>query len=95
MVDQGSNGRLSFADAQRAARSLVEELSGRAPESVSGASRDEEGDWTVCVDVVELARIPPSTDVLATYEVVLDSDGELREMTRTRRYTRNQVSSED
>ena len=94
MPDERSNGRLSFADAVRTARELVEEMAGKQPESVSGANRAEDGGWTVAVDVVELSRIPPSTDVLATFEVTIDGDGELVEMARARRYTRNQADQE-
>jgi hypothetical protein len=63
---------------------------GRAPEAVSGLVRDEEG-WRVTVEVVELQRIPPSTDVLASYDVELDSDGNLAGYQRTRRYVRSQA----
>ena len=88
------NGRLSVADALRTARQLVEELAGKRAESVSGVYRAEGGGWTVAVDVVELSRIPPSTDVLATYEVTIDRDGELVELARARRYVRNQSDEE-
>ena len=65
------------------------ELTGRAPDSVTGARSLENGDgWSVLVDVVELDRIPASTSVLATYRVDLDSDGELTSYERLRRYTR-------
>lgn len=73
---------------------MVAEFAGRKPESVSGLNRDEDGHWTVCIDVVELARIPPSTDVLATLEVTLDDDLELVDLVRSRRFLRNQVSED-
>jgi len=41
--------------------------------------------------VVELDRIPSSTDVLASYEVGLDGDGRLVDYARTRRYTRSRA----
>ena len=40
---------------------------------------------------MELERIPPSTDVLASYEVALDGDGNLLGYERTRRYVRSQA----
>jgi hypothetical protein len=55
---------------------------------VSAVSRGEEDDWIVNVDVVELARIPDTTSLLATYEVVLDSTGELQQYRRIARYRR-------
>ena len=94
MADGDGNGRLSFGEAATAARQFVEELAGRSPESISGATRAEGGGWTVCVDVVELSRIPPSTDLLATYEVTLDAGGDLVELARARRYVRNQSDEE-
>ncbi len=83
-----------MGDAIRQARSLVEELAGKQPESVSGASSSEDGGWTVAVDVVELSRVPPSTDLLATYEVSLDASGELVDMVRARRYVRGQADED-
>ena len=94
MAEEALNGRLTFADAVRTARELVEELVNKRPESVSGANRADGGGWTVAVDVVELSRIPPSTDVLATYEVTIDGRGELVELARSRRYIRNQADEE-
>jgi hypothetical protein len=40
------------------------------------------------IEVVEDRRIPSSTDLLATYETTLNSDGELVSYRRVRRYTR-------
>ncbi len=85
---------LSAADAIRAARDVVVELTGKQVEGISALSRSDEGGWAVCVDVVELVRVPSSTDLLATYEVCLDGDGSLVDMERRRRYTRNQVDEE-
>ena len=94
MGDDGPNGRVSFADAVRHAQDLVEALAGKPAEGVSGVRQGEHGGWTVSLDVVELSRIPPSTDVLATYEVELDGGGELVDFTRIRRYVRNQSDEE-
>ena len=57
---------------------------------VSGISRTPNG-WTVTLEVVELRRIPESTDVLATYEVELDGDGRYLGFSRGRRYSRSQA----
>ncbi|MES4900848.1 MULTISPECIES: gas vesicle protein [unclassified Streptomyces] len=56
-------------------------------EGVSAVRRTEDG-WRVSVDVVEVARIPDTTSLLATYEVDIDERGELREYRRVRRYRR-------
>ena len=68
------------------------QLLGREAESVSGFER-ENGHWKVNLEVVELRRIPDSSDVLASYELTLDDEGHVARMTRTRRYQRAEVES--
>src|SRR3954470_24576463 len=74
------------------ARRELEQLLGREAESVSGFER-ENGHWKIHLEVVELSRIPDSADVLGSYELVLDDEGKLARMTRTRRYQRSEVES--
>jgi hypothetical protein len=57
---------------------------------VSAVSRTPHG-WRVALEVVELRRIPDSTDVLASYEVELDGDGKFLGFERGRRYNRSQA----
>lgn len=78
--------------ASSAARQLLE-LTGREAEGVTGLERTDDG-WTVKVEVVEVRRIPDTTDVLALYDVDVDSDGDLLGYRRVRRYTRG-VPGED
>lgn len=73
-----------------AAGRLGELLVGQPVESVSGV-RAIDGGFRVDVEVVEVSRIPPTTDVLATYEVDLDAEGEVTGFARTDRYYRNQT----
>jgi hypothetical protein len=70
------------------AKAQLQELNGRFPETVSAFSRTD-GGWEITVEVVELSRIPTSTDVLASYEADLDADGNVLEYRRVRRYFRN------
>ena len=70
-----------------AAKETVADLTGFAPESVSGLQWDGET-WLVSVDVCELERIPNTTDVMATYVVQLDDSGGLLGYKRTRRFQR-------
>ncbi|HSI97394.1 MAG TPA: gas vesicle protein [Gaiellaceae bacterium] len=72
--------------ARAAARQLAE-LTGRQPESVIGIQRTDDG-WQVDLEVVESRRIPDSTDILATYRVEADEDGDLTGYQRLRRYVR-------
>jgi len=83
------NGTKSLGSAVHAAMQQFADLTGRTPDSVTGARSLENGDgWSVLVDVVELERIPASTSVLATYRVDLDGDGSITGYERLRRYTR-------
>jgi hypothetical protein len=68
-------------------------LLGRPIEAVVGVERDDDG-WAVLVQVVELSRIPQTTDVLGAYEVRTDASGELSGYHRRRRYHRNQIDQE-
>jgi len=84
----GSNdGRLSAAELGRAALTTVHELTGYTPEAITGLEWDGEF-WEVLVDVLELSRIPNTTDVLASYVVQLDEQGTLRGLKRAGRFVR-------
>ncbi|HEY2437702.1 MAG TPA: gas vesicle protein [Solirubrobacteraceae bacterium] len=88
------NGRVNPAELARVGRSRVAELTGRSAESVLGIRQDDDG-WKVTVEVVELSRIPSSTDLLGCYVVTLDDDGELIAYERVRRYQRGQAGGGD
>ena len=77
-------------DVVRQAREQLANLLGREPEAVSAMERTHNG-WLVTVEVVEVSRIPESTDVLASYEIELDEDRNLRRYARVRRYYRSQA----
>ena len=81
------DGRISARDLTLAAKRTVEDLTGYSPESVSGFQWDGEA-WLVTVDVCELARVPNTTDVMATYVVQLDDRGGLLGYKRERRFQR-------
>jgi gas vesicle protein GvpO len=72
------------------AREHLKNLLGADAESVSGIERAN-GNWSVTLEVVELHRIPESTDILSSYSAVLDDDGAIVSLTRGRRYRRSQV----
>ncbi len=78
---------MSGPEAVKRARHHVRGMTGKDAESVVGLEHTDDG-WTVLVDVVELERVPNTTDVLATYEVTLDDDGELSGCRRLHRYVR-------
>jgi hypothetical protein len=76
------------------AREQLEALLNRPVESVSGFERTHDG-WLVTLEVVEVSRIPESTDVLASYEMELDEDRNLLRYARVRRYHRSQADRGD
>jgi hypothetical protein len=62
-------------------------LTGLVVDTVSGVEKAGD-DWKVVVEMVELSRIPNSSDVLASYAVVADGEGDILSYRRTRRYLR-------
>lgn len=74
----------------RAARAQLAELTGMATESVSSFEQAEDG-WLLRTEVLELARVPDTMSLLATYEVELGPHGELTGYRRVRRYERGRA----
>jgi hypothetical protein len=81
---------LSAIEAAQQAREHLSALLGRPIESVLGVDRDH-GSWVVTAQVLELSRIPNTTDVLGEYEATLDRRGEIVRYRRTHRYHRAHV----
>jgi hypothetical protein len=86
---QGASPDEATETVQRARRQLSALLE-RPVESVSAFERT-----LVTLEAVEVSRIPESTDVLASYEVELDDDRNLRRYARVRRYIRSQADRGD
>ncbi|MEI8165182.1 MAG: gas vesicle protein [Chloroflexales bacterium] len=82
---------MSIPEIAARAKEQLSLLTGLKASTVSSLSHDEEG-WHIVADLIELKRIPESSDVLATYEARLDDKGNLLSYQRTRRYTRGQIS---
>jgi Gas vesicle synthesis protein GvpO len=79
--------------ARTAVRTLIQ-LTGRQPESVLGLRKDDDG-WEVLVEMVEMQRVPNSTDLLGCYLVNIDQNGEVVGYERRRRYQRGQTGGDD
>jgi hypothetical protein len=81
--------RLTAVGAAHAAERHIAELTGKPTEGVVSMEPAETGPgWLVGVEVLENRRIPESSDVLATYQVEISSDGKLEAYRRIRRYAR-------
>lgn len=85
--------KLSGSQVAASATRQLLELAGREAESVTGLRKTEDG-WQVHVEVVEVRRIPDTTDILALYEIDADSGGQMEGYRRVRRYVRG-VPGED
>jgi len=75
------------------AKEQLRDLTGFGVDNVSGFAKAD-GGWQLSVTVVELHRIPPVTDVLASYRVDLDEAGDIVSYRRSRRFFRDQVGDE-
>lgn len=85
-----SSARPNAVKIARAAREQLSELLGRQSESVIGVQRTDDG-WEADIEVVETARIPDTTDVLAIYRVQLDGSGDIEGYQRIERYIRGKA----
>jgi len=70
----------------------VSALVGSPAEGVTGVRKIDDG-WMVTIEVLEMARVPETTDVLGAYEVHVDEEGHVLEYNRLGRYLRSQVEN--
>lgn len=90
---ESNNGKTKPKEIAERAAEQMQDLIGRRVESVTGLELDGD-EWTVTLEVLELERIPSTTDVLGRYEVKLDKEGELLGAQRTRRYPRAEAGED-
>lgn len=91
-ADGSGKARGGLEVALQGARQL-QQLTGNEVEGITGMHRTDDG-WRVQVDVLELRRVPNTTDVLATYDVDVDADGDLVGYRRRHRYVRGEVGDD-
>lgn len=75
------------------AKEELSRINGLEADRVSSVVNEPDG-WHVTVELIELKRIPPSTDVIAAYDAVFAPDGALVSYHRSRRYLRDQMSED-
>lgn len=71
------------------AKNQLAKLTGLKPVSVTGAVKDERG-WHIVMEMLEMVRIPASTDILGEYQILLDDDGNILSFERRRTHLRGQ-----
>lgn len=72
-------------------REEFEAVTGMPIERAAGLMKVED-EWRAHIDVVEVERVPRSTDVIATYEVTAAADGELLSFDRVARFRRSEAA---
>ncbi len=81
------------SDVARRAKEQLTALTGLDAVTVSSLDKVDTG-WSVAVEMLELKKIPDSSDVLGSYDTVVDDDGNLLSYRRTLRYRRSDVMEE-
>ncbi|GAA1010393.1 MULTISPECIES: gas vesicle protein GvpO [Streptomyces] len=76
----------------REARAQFAELTGLSAESVTSFEQTEDG-WSLEIEVLELARVPDTMSLMASYLVELDPEGQLTGYRRLRRYERGRADA--
>ncbi len=84
---------LTAREAVALVREYVTEMTEGEPIRMTSATPTDEGGWIIEIETVEDRRIPSSADILALYEMELDSSGEMLAYKRTRRYLRGQTAN--
>ncbi|MFQ5813508.1 MAG: gas vesicle protein GvpO, partial [Anaerolineae bacterium] len=79
--------------AEKASQQLTE-VTGFTPVAVVGSYKDSEG-WHVTVDMMEMPRLPESTDLLGTYVVTLDENGDMLKFEKKRARLRGEPYEEE
>ena len=65
------------------AKNQLAEVTGLKPITVTGTFKDEQG-WHITLDMLEMSRIPPATDVIGDYDVLVDENGNMLKFERKR-----------
>lgn len=85
---------LKMTELAERARQQLAEVTGFKPVAVVGGYSDTEG-WHITVDMLEMARLPESTDILGTYEVSLDEEGNMLKFEKKRARLRSESYEEE
>lgn len=72
---------LAISQLVERAREELSKLTGLELSTTLGAIKDEKG-WHITMEMIEKHSIPDQMDILATYEALLDDEGNLIEFNR-------------
>ncbi|MDO9528784.1 MAG: gas vesicle protein GvpO [Syntrophales bacterium] len=73
---------LKMAEVIKKARGELNDLTGLEISSTVSAGKEDDG-WLIIMEVIEKHSIPDGMDILAKYEVRLDTDGNMLDFKRT------------
>ncbi len=90
---QTSQVALTMLDAIDAAKVAIGSMTGQQVDAIVQCSRADAGDWTVAIDVIESFARMGDNDLLATYQVQINSSADLVNFSRLRRYHREDQES--
>jgi hypothetical protein len=93
MASQTKNRKPKSFDMVKNAAIQLTALTGRRPERVLGIEKGDDC-WKVSFELLELQRLPKSTDVLGCYVVEADDDGNLLGYERSERYQRGHTDGQ-
>jgi hypothetical protein len=68
-------------------------ITGRDPDSISAFAPSEDG-WELTIEMVDIDKIPPTTSVMASYQLEVDDEGNILEYQLMDRYVRGQSRGE-
>lgn len=77
-------------EVERRALFELARLIGAPAERVIELHKSDQG-WAAMIEVLEMSRVPETSDILADYEVELTARGSVLGFRRTRRYLRAEV----
>lgn len=86
---KGASSRGALEVARKGVGQLTE-LTGRKLDTIAAIERVDDG-WQLTVELVELERVPSTTNLMGSYDAELDAEGNLISYERVRRYHRGQA----
>ncbi|MDO8691465.1 MAG: gas vesicle protein GvpO [Dehalococcoidia bacterium] len=85
---------MTFTQLADKARDQLTLATGLKTVLISASFKDEQG-WHVLMDMLEMKRIPDSTDVLGFFEVLLDDDGNMLKFHRKKTHLRADIIEDE